>query len=197
MESLSNDNPTAKIGPLLKKYRAHVRLTQTYVAQQSGISSSMLSQIESSIVSPSVSTLFAICNAMGMDMAYLMKLITETNPVRVYHANERPKEDYGNSAFEALISKQETPQGGYMFLLEINPGEEIALTGQGYEMTAMGYVISGAVTLFLNEKENYQLKKGDSVLFQSLCPHKFINSSKTLFSSVWSMTPLRRSFPVK
>ncbi len=59
------------------------------VAKKSGISSSMLSQIDSSIVSPSVNTLFALCNTMGMDMTNLMKSINRTNPIRIYHPEER------------------------------------------------------------------------------------------------------------
>ena len=96
MDTLYDNNPALKIGPLLKQYREGIRLTQSHVAKKSGISSSMLSQIESSIVSPSVNTLFAICNTMGMDMTNLMKSINQTNPIRLFHQEERSRENYTN-----------------------------------------------------------------------------------------------------
>ena len=197
MDKIPDDNPTAKIGPLLKQYRESIRLTQSYVAKLSGISSSMLSQIESSIVSPSVSTLFAICNAMGMDMAFLMKAINQTTPVHVYNPDKRPKEEYESSVFEKLIPTSDTPNSSELLLLELEPNHEISLTGQGIDVVAMGYVISGSVILITEEKKNILLKKGDSILFRSLIPHTFRNTGKTLFRAVWSLTPLRHGFPTK
>ncbi len=190
MNNASNSNPALKIGPLLKHYRESVRLTQSYVAKKSGISSSMLSQIESSIVSPSVSTLFAICSTMGMDMANLMKSINQTNPVHVFHPDGRSREDYSNAVFEDLVSVSETPNGAKLQLLEINPGQEISLKGKGKEMLVMGYVITGTVVMVIEETTEYIIKKGDSVLFKSLCPHSFKNIGKSVFKAVWSLSPL-------
>ncbi len=195
--NLNGNNPTAKIGPLLKKYRERVRLTQSSVAIRANISSSMLSQIESSIVSPSVSTLFAICNAMGMDMVYLMKSIAQINPVSIYHPNERSREDYNNSVFETLISKQTTPHSAELQLLEIKPNQEIALRGKGLDVVAMGYVLAGSVLLTVEEKTEYVLKKGDSILFHSLSTHAFKNTGKTLFKAIWCLSPLRPDIPSK
>lgn len=197
MNTMSKQNPASKIGQLLKQYRESIRLTQSHVAKQSGISSSMLSQIESSIVSPSVSTLFAICNAMGMDMAYLMKMLNRTTPIHVYNPEKRPKEDYRNAFFEKLVPKSDTPNGAEFLLLEIQPGQEISLTGQGIDVVAMGYVIDGSVLVITEEKKDLLLKKGDSILFRSLLPHTFRNTGKTLFRAVWSISPLRNDIFIK
>ena len=191
MNNLPDDNPTTKIGPLLKQYRESIRLTQSYIAKKAGISSSMLSQIESSIVSPSVSTLFAICNAMGMDMAYLMKSLNQTTPVHVYNPEKRPKEDYRNAVFEKLVPKSDSPTGAEFLHLEIQPGQEISLRGQGIDVVAMGYVISGQVLVIMEDNKDVLLKTGDSILFRSLIPHTFRNTGKTLFRAVWSLSPLR------
>lgn len=197
MNTMSEQNPASKIGQLLKQYRESIRLTQSHVAKQSGISSSMLSQIESSIVSPSVSTLFAICNAMGMDMAYLMKMLNRTTPIHVYNPEKRPKEDYKNAFFEKLVPESDTPNGAELLLLEIQPGQEISLTGQGIDVVAMGYVIDGSVLVITEEKKDLLLKKGDSILFRSLLPHTFRNTGKTLFRAVWSISPLRNDISIK
>ena len=197
MNTAYSDNPTSKIGQLLKQYRESIRLTQSYVAKQSGISSSMLSQIESSIVSPSISTLFAICSTMGMDMTYLMKALNKIDPVHVYNKEKRPKEDYKNAIFEKLIPKSDAPNGAQFLHLEIQPGQEISLRGQGIDITAMGYVIAGQVLVILEDKKDILLKKGDSILFRSLIPHTFRNTGKTLFRAVWSLTPICHDFPTK
>lgn len=197
MNNVQENDPASKIGPLLKHYRECIRLTQSYVAKKSGISSSMLSQIENSIVSPSVSTLFAICSTMGMDIAGLMKSINHINPIRVFRPDERSREDYSNAVFEDLIYQSETPNGAKLQLLEINPGQEISLTGKGKDVLVMGYILAGTVMLIVEEEAEYILKKGDSILFKSLCPHRFKNIGKTAFKSVWSFCPVGPEFPAK
>lgn len=191
---VTDNNPALKIGPLLKQYRKGIRLTQSFVAKKTGISSSMLSQIERSLVSSSVSTLFAICNALGMDLKYLIEAITKTEPVRVFHPNERSREDYSHSVFEDLIYKSETPNAAELLLLEIKPKQEIALKGKGKDVVLMGYVIEGSVLILTDDSKNYVWKKGDSVLFKSLIPHSFKNTENTLFRAVLSVSPIRPEF---
>ena len=192
MQKLPNDNPAAQIGGLLRGFRESMRLTQSSVAKKSGISSSMLSQIESSLVSPSVTTLFAICEAMRLDMAQLMKSLTQTNPVQVFHPLERPKEESSNATFETLISRADTPHAAYMFLMEVKPMQEIGLSGQGKDLVAMGYVITGSVMLIVEGKQELLLKKGDSILFKSLCTHAFKNTTNATFKAVWSLAESHR-----
>ncbi len=123
-------------------------------------------------------------------MANLMKSINQTNPIHIFHPDERSREDYSNAVFEDLIYQSETPNGAKLLLQEINPGQEISLTGKGKEVLVMGYVLAGTVMLIVEEEAEYILKKGDSVLFKSLCPHSFKNMGKSLFRAVWSLSPL-------
>lgn len=191
MDNVRKKNPTENIGPQLKSYRKSIRLTQSYVAKQAGISSSMLSQIESSVVSPSVNTLFAICNAMGMDLTSLMKAINHSTPVHIYNAEKRSIEDYRNATFEKLVPKHDTPNGSEFLYLEIQPGKEISLTGQALDVMAMGYVITGSILVRIEDKNEILLKKGDSILLRSLLPHLFRNTGKVLFRAVWCLIPIK------
>lgn len=192
MSRLPVENPASQIGSIIRSYREKIRLTQSSIAKKAGISSSMLSQIESSVVSPSVTTLFSICDALELNMTQLMKSITTNCPVQVYHSHERPKEESDGSSFETLISQTNTPHSGYMFLMEIKPMQKIGLSGQEKELVAMGYVINGSVLLSVEDQDEFLLKKGDSILFKSLCPHIFKNTSKTTtFKAVWSMAESR------
>jgi len=82
-------------------------------------------------------------------------------------------------------------------LLELKPGQEIALKGRGKDVSLMGYVISGSVLLITEGDTQYLLKKGDSILFTSLCPHTFRNHGSTPFRVVWSLIPLSSDIPEK
>ena len=95
------------------------------------------------------------------------------------------------NSYQDLIYQSETPNGAKLLLLEINPGQEISLKGRGKEVLAMGYVLTGTVLMVIEEETEYILKKGDSILFKSLCPHRFNNIGKTVFKAVWSLSPLR------
>ena len=185
--------PCARIGEILKNFREKSGLKQMVVAKRSGISTSMLSQIERSLVSPSVNTLFSVCNAMGMDITDLFRMITHENPVYVYHDKDRTRQISNASIFETLIMRTVTPHFEEMFLMEINPGQELGLSGKGKDGAAMGYVFSGTVSLIMDDKK-YSIKKNDSIYFPMLKAHVFQNNGKSTFKAIWCLVPTRKHY---
>ena len=54
------------IGPLIRRFRKERKLTLKIVAEKAAISEGFLSQVENDVNSPSVDTLFRICNALEL-----------------------------------------------------------------------------------------------------------------------------------
>lgn len=183
----------AKIGETLKAYREKVGLKQTVVAQLSGISTSMLSQIERSLVSPSVSTLFSVCRAMGMDIVDLFKSVNQKNPIQIHHPIDRSIEESDSVRLDPLIMRTSTEHFEEMNLMEIKPGKQISLSGREKNKSALGFVLAGTVT-FEVEEASYILKKGDSLYLPYIPPHTYKNTGKTSFKVIWCLIPDRQGF---
>jgi transcriptional regulator with XRE-family HTH domain len=181
------------IGNILKLYREKTGKNQGKIAKDAGISISMLSQIERGVVSPSIDTLFNVCNALGLDIAELFRRITPDSPVRVQENGQRLSTDHGGIIFEQLAVSVRTNLPAELLLLEVKPGKRIGLSGKGHEGVEMGYVLEGAAVLTVEGKD-HQLNKGDSVSFDASLPHSLANGLQKTFRAIWTALPPHKDY---
>ncbi len=178
------------LGSILKTYREKVGFTQASVAKKAGISVSMLSQIERSAVSPSIDTLFKVCDALGVDIPHLFKTLTSDKHVRITHEGQRTTNLKDGVQYEQLAISGHSLYPVEMFMLTLAPEQSAGLTRRGHEGVEIGYVLKGTAQLIINEKE-YKLKKGDSVTFHSSFPHRIKNCGDGEFCAIWNAMPPR------
>ncbi len=193
MNTVSLNKPSSKIGVLLKAYRESVGLHQSAVARRAGISTSMLSQIERSAVSPSIDTLFSVCGALGVAMSQLFRSIADQDRVHIRQRGERLVNDTGGVCYEQLALTVDTAHPAELFLLKIEPGRSVGMPESGHGGEEMGYVLSGTAVLTVNGKE-YAIQNGDSVSFNSTFPHRLYNNGKRTFNALWSVSPPHRDY---
>ncbi|MGD9202371.1 MAG: cupin domain-containing protein [Chitinispirillia bacterium] len=193
MNTVTLNNRFHKIGSILKAYREKSGQFQSVIAKNAGISTSMLSQIERSVVLPSIETLFDVCEALGLDISALFNSITKKKQVRLIHNRERLKTARNGIYYEQLMINIDSPYQSEMFLLEIDSEKEVGMSTQGHTGFEMGYVLSGSATLTVNNVE-YHLQAGDSVSFDSSQPHKMRNTGKTKFRAVWNTLPPHKDY---
>ncbi len=182
-----------EIGKILKVFRQKINKNQGDVAGKAGISTSMLSQIERGAVSPSIDTLTAVCGALEMDMADLFRRISPDAPFRVNHQGKRLFTQSRGVRFEQLALSADAGHPAEMLLLEIAPGKEAGISGNGHEGVEMGYVLEGAATLFVNGTR-FEISRGDSVSYNSHLPHKLTNTGRTVFKAVWNALPPHKDY---
>ncbi len=193
MNTVTLNRPRSRIGVILKTYREKTGLNQAVIAEKAGISTSMLSQIERAAVSPSIDTLFAVCQALGMDITHLFRSISDTQQIRIRHKGERLKNKGCGVMYEQLVVNMDTANAAEMFLLVINPRQKAGLSETGHVGSEMGYVLSGTASLFINGTE-YFLKEGDSVTFNSSLPHSLHNKGPVPFRAVWNALPPHKDY---
>lgn len=181
------------IGAVLKKYRERLGKKQGEVASEAKISTSMLSQIERSMVSPSIDTLYALCEVLGLSVSRLFSLIEDDVKVRVHREGERLINRQNGVSYEQLEVSPDSNYPFEMFLLAVEPGKEIGVSGNGHEGSETGYILEGEGVLVVDEKE-YPLCAGDSVSFQASVPHRLKNESTTLLKAVWSAAPPHKDY---
>ncbi|MBN1676235.1 MAG: helix-turn-helix transcriptional regulator [Kiritimatiellae bacterium] len=75
------------IGRNIRKIRKEQKLTLDGLAERSGVSKAMLSQVESEKVNPTVATVWKIAHGLGVDLNALLK--GESEPVRIFEVHRR------------------------------------------------------------------------------------------------------------
>jgi transcriptional regulator with XRE-family HTH domain len=193
MNTVLLNKPHKGIGVILKAYREKTGLNQAEIAKKAHISTSMLSQIERSVVSPSIDTLFSVCNALGLDITHLFRSISDKQQVRVLHKGERLKNTSDGIQYEQLVVNVDAAFPAELFLLEIAPCQKVGLSENGHEGTEMGYVLYGTALLVVDGKE-YILKEGDSVVFNASLPHGLENTGTEPFKAVWNALPPHKDY---
>jgi transcriptional regulator with XRE-family HTH domain len=89
--STIKDNVTERLAQAIKHRREQLGLTLRALASTSGVSSSMISDIERGAKSPTISTLSALAQALGVTMSALVDSATPPNRrIHVVRASERP-----------------------------------------------------------------------------------------------------------
>ncbi len=78
--------PAALIARSIQRERNRAGLSLTALAQQAGLAKSTLSQLESGQGNPSIETLWAIANVLGVPFSYLFEI--PTNDVKLVRAGD-------------------------------------------------------------------------------------------------------------
>ena len=154
----------------------------------------MLSQIERGNVSPSIDTLCQVCSTLDLDVGELFRRLSPARPVRVVSADNRLRSSSAPGIrFEQLVASANPAFQAEMFLLEVDAGRQVGISGKGHEGVEMGSVLEGKARLTVDGTE-YELRKGDSVSFNSLLPHRLVNAGPGLFRAVWIVLPPHRDY---
>ena len=90
--STKADDVSAHVAQAVKRQRERLGLTLRDLASQSGVSASMISDIERDAKSPTISTLDALAQALGLPMSALTDSAAPlASRIHVVRAAERPK----------------------------------------------------------------------------------------------------------
>ena len=193
MNKVRLESAQPRIGKILRLFRERTGRNQGEVSNSAGISTSMLSQIERGVVSPSIDTLMDVCCALGMDIAELFRRLSLKSPVRINHCGQRLTTGGDGAVYEQLIQSTDASHPAEMIFLEVEPGKQIGIKGQGHEGVEMGYVLKGSAEIVI-DGTGYELSDGDSISFASYLPHKLINKDDGVFKAVWCVLPPHKDY---
>ncbi|MET9390115.1 XRE family transcriptional regulator [Streptomyces sp. NPDC006624] len=181
------------------------------LAREIGVSASLVSQIETGRSQPSVSTLYAITTALGISVESLLDARQDggtapaapPSPGTVPHAlavlAADPGLRIGPLAAPGERETLELDSGVVWERLGRVPGADVDFllvtyrpggvsSGSGALMrhagTEYGYLTSGELVLTLGFDE-YTVRAGDSVCFESTTPHRYRNDGEVPAVGVW------------
>ena len=198
---------TADIGAQLRAARLERGLSLRSVAQALGVSASLISQVETGKTQPSVSTLYAMVNHLGVSLDELLGVGPETPPTGipapifghsgpalppVQRASENPVLEMDNGVrWERLAIGEGGPADA--LLVTYAPGassssEAKLMRHSGIEYA---YILEGELTLQL-EFDTYVLHPGDSLQFESVRPHLDSNRGTKVARGIWFVVGRRQ-----
>lgn len=171
-------------GPRFRRLRARRGLSLAQVARATGVSVGFLSALERGQMRSSVSTLRRIARFYRTNILSLFDTAGE-NP-RVVRPDQRKVLETNARVRMELLAWGNTAMEPHLFRVKPGGASGESYTHEGEEFL---YVLRGTFEMWLNEKEHYRLKAGDSLYFESSLPHRWKNSGATEAYLLWINTP--------
>jgi len=179
-----NLNLNPPIGERLRHAREVAQLSLATVAERSGLTKGFLSRVEREAVSPSVSSLLRICEAIGSAPAYVFALPTAV----LMRASDRPHATLpGSFVVDTLLTNANERK---LTVLETVTGPEGSGGEELYSLpceTEVCYVVEGEIVLVLDSSE-YRLAAGDSITFDGTVPHTWRATAQSS-RIMWILAP--------
>ncbi len=175
-----------KIGARLRAARLARGLTLEAVGAAAGISQGFVSKLERDQVSPSVASLVAICEAVGLKVGELF----EPPPSQIVRAGHGAPINFGGEGAEEFLLTPGTQTDVEVIHSLIQPGgtagDDLYSLDCDVEFV---YVLRGTLTVTLAD-DDHTLEAGDSMTFRGRDPHTWRNPSTDTVSEVlWVLAP--------
>ena len=156
----------------LRKARKSRGLNLEALSKLSGVSRSMLSQIERGESSPTVATLWNLTRALQIDFAGLLDEGSSDNAIKeIMRANSTPTIDsQGNGCLIHILSPPD--QAGLVEVYDITFSSAGALVSEPHRHGCMEHlsVFEGSLKIVTGGEEA-ELFKGDTIRYRADCPH--------------------------
>ena len=182
----TSSEQTVQIGARLRAARLSRGLTLGQVASAAGLTEGFVSKLERDQVSPSVASLVAVCDAVGLRVGDLFEppvtsIVRAGKGAPINFGGEKVREyllSPGNQSHIEVLQSIIEPGG--------SAGEELYSLDCEIEFV---FVIKGTLEMRLGA-ESLVLETGDSMTFKGKEPHSWKNPSETEGCQVlWMMAP--------
>jgi transcriptional regulator with XRE-family HTH domain len=176
------------------------------LAEVLGVSPSLISQVETGRAKPSVNTLYALANELGISLDVLLFMDTTPpsaegagaepdgpgEPVEVgiphdpvQRAASRTSIRLGSGVVWERLTTESIRNVDFLHVTyEVGGESSPADAFQRHTGQEWGYVLSGTLMVRIGFEE-FLLRPGDAISFDSSTPHRLVNAGDTPASAVW------------
>ncbi|MDR2391373.1 MAG: cupin domain-containing protein [Planctomycetota bacterium] len=201
------EKPPEKLGERIRRVRLGKGLKVVDIANSTGLTSSSISQVERSKISPSISTLKKIAAALdhplgdffanqdggggnGHGNGCLVPFRRELGAAvvsPVVHRSQRKLLSPGKGVTFQLLNPDMS--GPIEFIYNIyEPGSGTGTEQYSHPGFECGLILQGELEVTIRDK-SYRLVEGDSITFWSSEPHSKVNPGDIVCVCVWANTP--------
>jgi transcriptional regulator with XRE-family HTH domain len=177
----------ALLGERIRHRRRARNMSLKDLAESSGISIGLLSQIERGLSSPSLRVLAGLADALQLGLADLFSdsVATPQDEKIVVHAAERKQLTFWRTGIsKELLTPPVENSTLDIFLVVLEPGGTSGSQLYSHEGEEAGTVLEGTIAINVEGKE-YRLQAGDSFRFTSTRQHSFWNPGASSARVLW------------
>lgn len=196
MEHLSSENRVTheaqiylrNVGEMLQEQRNNRGLNVRELAEISGVSSGMISQIERGLANPSINTLSRLAAALGLQLGFFFEQKPAIPTDIIVRRHERRRLNIADPDFLFELLTPDLEHSLEFVWVESAPGsstQKIPFQHQGEEC---GLLIQGRLEVHIAD-QTFFLEAGDSIIFDSSLQHWYHNPGPERVLSVWAITP--------
>lgn len=179
------------LADLLREARKKKDLSLQEVADATGLSVGLISQIERGLTTPSMRSLRQIADAVGVSVSSLFARTDAEGVGEDRHITRKDGRRVLNLESIGMHMEIMTPAEGapiQAFVAYLLPGGMSGTEFDSHIGHEFGIIIDGQLELFLGP-QRYLLNPGDTFSFNSETPHRYINSGTTMTYIHWVITP--------
>jgi transcriptional regulator with XRE-family HTH domain len=179
---------SAGIGTRLRQLRQQRGLSLVQLAREVGVTNGLISQVENDQADPSLTTLRKIAQVLDVPVFYFF-LSEDSEPEVRSSQNRYMLESQEHGVRHEFISDPNESHVEFT-MIQAKPGSSSGAQQDSHPGTECALVLQGRMVLEIEERF-YELKKNDSITFDSLRPHRWVNQGTTVlkFVSVTSLSP--------
>lgn len=176
------------IGEKILEYRKLKDYSIKDLSDKSGVTSSMLSQIERGLANPSINSLKSIAKALEVPIFnfFISPLDTSSLLVRSNQRKKMTLADNDDFIYELLSPNTRGAIG--MMLMTLSPGSSSSADLMDHPGEEEAFVKKGQVELYLHDQV-IVLEEGDSIRILPHMSHRWHNPFKTEAQVVFAVTP--------
>src|SRR6266436_1142578 len=171
-------------GQRFRRLRQKRNLSLAQVARATGVSVGFLSALERGQMRASVATLTRIARYYRTNLLSFFETAGD-NP-RLVRPHQRKVLETTPDVRMELLAWGNTAMEPHLFRIKPGGGSGESYSHEGEEFL---HVLRGNFEIWLDAKEHYHLKPGDSLYFESSTPHRWKNPGRTETWLLWINTP--------
>jgi mannose-6-phosphate isomerase-like protein (cupin superfamily) len=183
------------LGNKLRQLRLKKKIALVDLGKHTGLSASMISQLENGKLVPTLPTLARIAMVFDVGLDHFFTDKRRKRLFSVVKANERMRFPERSDSpapgyyFECLaFSAQDKSLQAYLAEFPVRPASEAS--EHMHEGAEFFHVIEGTVIIHYQD-EDYEIETGDSVYFDSSVPHSYRGSGSATAKAIVITTPPR------
>ena len=176
------------IGMRLKELRKKQGVTQAELARLVGVTPSNISQVESNLISPSLSALLKIAESLFVDISYFFQGSTGIETRLVFPGDKGIPVKFPDLPGKSISGQMMTPMDfepkAEPYLIEIPPKTKLPTHFFMHKGEEMGYILSGKLTMTAG-KSTCTAKPGNIIYLKSEIPSQWDNPGPGVAKILW------------
>lgn len=176
------------IGMRLKELRKKQGVTQAELAKLVGVTPSNISQVESNLISPSLSALLKIAEALFVDITYFFQGSSGIETRLVFPSDKATSVAFpdlpSRSISGSLLTPMDFEPKAEPYIIEIPPKTKLPSHFFVHKGEELGYMLSGRLTMTTG-RETVSARSGDVVYLKSEIPSQWENTGANPARILW------------